>query len=183
MSDFWEDMQGAFIVESAMDTVLNGRELEGPPTTSVRELVATKGIDLNQKAGTRVQFVADLGSVLSYSDIPDDRMEGTVVTVKAASGLCTHQDERLFVLWDDGKFRSIRAEHLRLAKSNKKHANSVRMVVSDLGDISNFFSPSVSGNQEELVHKSTQDLWSFRKDGDQYVIERLFDDTGEPLKV
>ena len=35
----------------------------------------------------------------------------------------------------------------------------------------------------ELIHKSTQDLWSFHKEGEDYVLERLFSDSGEPLKV
>ena len=42
---------------------------------------------------------------------------------------------------------------------------------------------TVAGRVEELVHKATKDLWSFKKDGDNYVIERLFDESGNPLKV
>jgi len=49
--------------------------------------------------------------------------------------------------------------------------------------VSAFFTPASSGNNDELVHKATKDLWSFHQDGDNYVIERLFDETGEPLKV
>jgi hypothetical protein len=47
-----------------------------------------------------------------------------------------------------------------------------------MGDLTGFF----RGDNTDLVHKATQDLWSFRKDGDQYVIERMFDGNGEPLK-
>lgn len=186
MSDFWDEMQHAFVVDSAIDTVLGQREMGDALSTSVRDLTdqerAKKGMSLEQTAGTRVRFVANLGSVLSYDDVPDDGLEGTVVSVKAANGVTTHQDGHLFVLWDDGKFRSIMPEHLRLARKSKK-ANNVRMVVSDFSDLSSFFASSPRGNSDELVHKSTKDLWSFRKDGDQYVIERLFDETGEPLKV
>ncbi len=186
MDDFWDDMRYAFSVESALDTVLGGQQLDDPNTVSMRGLTdagrKAHAVDPNQKAGTRVWFVANLGSVLSYADIPEDKMHGTVVTVKAADGLTTNQDGRLFVLWDDGKFRPILGEHLRLAGKSKR-ANNVRIIVSDLGDLSAFFTPAASGNQEELVHKATKDLWSFKKDGDQYVIERLFDESGEPLKV
>jgi hypothetical protein len=35
---------------------------------------------------------------------------------------------------------------------------------------------------ETLVHKSNRDLWSLKKDGEKFYIERLFDDTGKPLK-
>lgn len=186
MGDFWETMQTAFVVESSIDDVLQGREMGDKTSTSLQDLTdrgrAAAAIDPDQKAGTRVRFVANLGSVLTYADIPDPDMEGTVVTVKTADGITTNQEGRLFVQWDDGKFRPIMAEHLRLTKGSKR-SNSVRMVVADLGDISAFFAPAASGRNDELVHKATKDLWSFRQDGDNYVIERLFDETGEPIKV
>lgn len=36
---------------------------------------------------------------------------------------------------------------------------------------------------ETLVHKSTKDLWTIKKEGEEYYIERLFQDNGDPLKV
>lgn len=35
---------------------------------------------------------------------------------------------------------------------------------------------------DTLVNKSTKDLWSLRKEGEGFVIERLFQENGEPLK-
>lgn len=35
---------------------------------------------------------------------------------------------------------------------------------------------------DTLIHKSTQELWAIRKDGEDYAIERLFQDNGLPLK-
>ena len=35
---------------------------------------------------------------------------------------------------------------------------------------------------DTLINKATQDLWAIRKDGDEFFIERLFDDSGSPLK-
>lgn len=35
---------------------------------------------------------------------------------------------------------------------------------------------------ETLVHKSDRDLWALRKEGNDFYIERLFDDNGQPLK-
>lgn len=35
---------------------------------------------------------------------------------------------------------------------------------------------------DTLIHKSTQELWAIRKDGEDYTIERLFQDNGQPLK-
>ncbi len=38
-------------------------------------------------------------------------------------------------------------------------------------------------SSETLVHKSNRDLWNIRKEADgSLVIERMFDDTGAPLK-
>ena len=35
---------------------------------------------------------------------------------------------------------------------------------------------------ETLINKSTNDLWAIQKDGDDFFIERLFQDDGSPLK-
>ncbi len=35
---------------------------------------------------------------------------------------------------------------------------------------------------DTLVNRATNDLWALRKDGDQFFIERLFQDDGQPLK-
>jgi len=197
MSDFWDDMQTAFVRESAMDKFLEdddvpteGTPFEGKHYTSVRELAdirrKKRALQLPVDAGTRVQFMANLGSVLTYPDVPDDGVEGTVVTVRTAGGDRTSLDERVFVLWDDGQFRSILAEHLRLAKRSKKQANAVRIVTADVSDLASFFMPAgtVQGaGSDDLVHKATKDLWSFRQEGGQFVIERLFNEDGSPLKV
>ena len=196
MSDFWEEMESAFtIVGSALDMHLagdlKGKPLEGEQYTSVRNLVKKeldkKALKLPVEAGTRVRFLANLGSVLTYPDVPDDGVGGTVVKVRSANGDVTAQDGRVFVTWDDGKFRAIMAEHLRLTKTNKRMARSVRIITSDLDSLANFFAPTMGnlGVQagDDLVHKATKDLWSFKQDGDNFVIERLFQEDGKPLKV
>lgn len=188
MSDFWDEMGMAFVGSTAIDEYLGegSRKLEGTHYTSVRNLTdvirEAHALPLPVEAGTRVRFMSNIGSVLSYDDIPGPKVEGTVVTVRTGTGNATALDERVFVLWDDGKFRPIMAEHLRPAGVTSKRGSTVRMVVADLGDISSFFS-AASGGRDELVHKATKDLWSFRQEGEQYVIERLFNETGAPLKV
>lgn len=184
-SDFWDEMRMAFAASSSLDAHLQGRELDGEYFTQVRELADSSkkknALKLPVEAGTRVRFQANLGSVLTYDDIPPSGVDGTVITVKSADGNVTAFEDRVFVLWDDGKFRQILAQHLRPVRDNSKRASSVRMVVADLGNLTNFFSASKAG--DELVHKATRDLWSFRKDGDQFIIERLFDSNGKPIKV
>lgn len=187
MSNFWDEMQGAFVGSSSIDDYLGGKTLQGPASRSLQELTdrhrSANAVEVNQPAGTRVSFVANLGSVLTYKDIPGDGLQGTVVSVRTAEGDATSWQGHLAVLWDDGKFRPILAEHLRLAKPSKRMARNLRIVTSDLGDLTSFFSATGSGRDDELVHKATKDLWSFRQEGENYVLERLFDTDGSPLKV
>ncbi len=55
---------------------------------------------------------------------------------------------------------------------------SRRVKVSSLQDLAAYTRVS----NETLVHRSNRDLWAIRKEADGLVIERLFDDVGEPLK-
>lgn len=54
----------------------------------------------------------------------------------------------------------------------------LRKKVASLGDLTNF----VRLSNETLVHKSNNDLWALKREGNDFFIERLFDDNGEPLK-
>lgn len=181
--DFWDEMAGAYVGPGSTDDFLHGRELGGDYYNSIQKLTdigrEAKSLPLPQVAGTRVRFIANLGSVLTYNDVPDPKVAGTIVTVKTSSGPRTDVEGRVFVAWDDGQFRPIFAEHLRLAGPNQKRSSSVRMVVGGLGDLSMLFASSREG---ELVHKSTKDLWAVKKEGGNFVIEQLFNDEGKPLK-
>lgn len=54
-----------------------------------------------------------------------------------------------------------------------------RRKIASLGDLDNFLRVS----SDTLVHKIQQDLWALKKEADgQFYIERLFDDSGEPVK-
>jgi len=185
MSDFWDEMQGAFSGGSGIDLYLNDR-FDGPrASTSVRQLTdkmrEANSLPLPVEAGTRVRFTSNIGSVLTYDDVPPDGIEGTVVTVKTSAGKTTSVEDRVFVLWDDGHFRPILAEHLRPGSMSRRHARNVRLVVSNFGDLTAFFGPTA--RSDELVHRATKDLWALKKDGENFVIERLFNDSGAPLKV
>jgi len=52
-----------------------------------------------------------------------------------------------------------------------------RRKVASLRDLSGF----VRVSADTLVHKSQNDLWALKKEGEQFYIERLFDD-GQPVK-
>jgi hypothetical protein len=43
--------------------------------------------------------------------------------------------------------------------------------------------PFMRLSEDTLIHKSNRDLWALKKESDgSFVIERLFDDNGQPLK-
>lgn len=184
MGDFWEEMRHAYTVTPSIDRVLQDRGQD--PSTCLQDLTdrskVKNALALPVTAGTRVRFIANIGSVMSYTDLPGKNVLGTVVTVRTASGDVTSQDDRVFVLWDDGKYRVMQAEHLRTAKRQTKLAKQVRREASSFDMILKSFSPVASGN-DNLVHKATKDLWSYRKDGGRFVLERLFSEDGSPLKI
>jgi len=190
--DFFEGMYSGNPMSAGIDSFFkDDQSLDGDYFQSVRKLVKAEtqggrlsGFDLPLEAGHRVAFIGDLDSMLTYTDFPSDELGGTVVTVRSASGDGTHLDGMVHVLWDDGTFRSVLAMHMRDEIRPTKRAKTgepVRIVTSSLGDIGHFFVPA-NTRANELVHKATNDLWSFRQEGDSYVIERLFDTNGSPLK-
>lgn len=183
--NFWDDFlkDATFGEGGSMDDYLSDRALEGEQFTGVRALTdkyrAKNALQLPVEAGTRVEFQGNVGAVLSYDDPPMPGTQGTVVTVRSATGDVTEHEGKVFVQWDDGKFRSLYAEHLMLAKKMKRRGGmNARIRVASLGDITDFLKVA----EDTLIHRSTKDLWSYRRDGSEYVIERLFDDSGKPLK-
>lgn len=185
-SDFWAGLTlGQPSITSSLDTYLQEREEEHLSrgmrvlTDAGREAAA---LPVPAKSGLRVSFLTNIGSVLSYPDPPDPDSGGTVVMVRTAEGDQTGMGDMVFVKWDDGKFMAMHREHLRKAKSNKKLASNFVRTALSLGDLTGFFHASQEDN--DLVHKATKDLWSFTKSPDgAFVISRLFDETGDPLKV
>lgn len=173
--DFFEEFGGVF-ASSQVDHLLENHF--GERTWREVRALTEKAKD-EWPSGKRVAFVTNLDSVLTYDSFPDPGTAGTVVRVRTGAGDTTTLEGRVFVLWDDGQMRPILANHLKGAPS--KTANNVRKVVADLGDISSFFTPTTAG--DELVHKATKDLWSLKQDGDNFVLERLFQEDGKPLKV
>lgn len=185
-TDFWDVLlKDAHLSgeTGSIDSYLSGKAIGGEQVNSVRQLTdkfrQSNMLSLPIKAGTRVSFAGNLGAVLTYSDPPNPKAQGSVVTVKSANGPVTHHEDMVFVQWDDGQFRSVHAQHLRLAEGRPKQglSKATRRVAS-LGDLTEFLKVA----EDTLIHRSTRDLWSFRQEGVDYVIERLFDDTGEPLK-
>ena len=168
----------------AIDHVLQGRSIEGAEQSALQNLTQAareaNALKLPVEAGTRVAFKHNLGSVLRYANLPEEN--GTVITVRGASGDVTVHEGMVMVAWDDGFFLPVHPEHLRRAADNKKRASRVRRSFIEFGQVSEMFEQAKTGSSD-LVHKATKDLWSFRQEGGNYVIERLFDEGGAPLKV
>lgn len=218
------------------------------PALTVRHLTdklrTQNALPLPVKSGTRVAFAGGLGAHLTYDSVPADGSFGEVVTVKSAHGNITEHDGKVFVQWDDGKFRAIHAQHLRRAGKGKKASDlkadfekvkalaekkpdneflmsllkqmadegfaptdkqmavvkkiegevkematmqkelkslekKASFRVANLGDLTDFLKKA----EGKLIHTSTNDLWSYAKDADgNFLVSRLFDDAGEPLK-
>lgn len=63
---------------------------------------------------------------------------------------------------------------------NANMVTPLRQKVASIQDLSAF----VRLSADELVHKSTRDLWTIRRQGDGGMfVERTFDDNGAPLKA
>jgi hypothetical protein len=134
-------------------------------------------------AGTRVAFITNIGSVVSYPDPPPSDAEGTVVMVRTAEGDQTGMGQMVFVKFDTGHFMAVHSEHLRRAAPNRKVASGFVLRVANLGDLTGFLRWG-GGDDNELVHRATKDLWAFNTtDAGEFVISRLFNDTGDPLKI
>ena len=121
MSDFWKTLAGnssTQLLTGSMDSLLGGRE-NGPDFEKMRVLTdvyrEANALELPIEAGTKVSFLGTLGAYMGYDNPPSEGSVGEVVPVKSANGDVTYHEGKVFVQWDDGEFRSIHAEHLRLA--------------------------------------------------------------------
>lgn len=171
VSNFWEDLNSD--TSHTLDAHLSGN-------TVVRDYV--RGLTAAQQeipSGTRVAFDGKLSSILCYPAPPGRGESGTVVKVRTSSGDTTEFNGLVFVKWDDGRFFGVQRGHLRAA-SKSRTATVYRMTVTAMGDLTDFLK---AGSDEELIHKSSRDLWKLSKANGEFVIERLFDETGSPLKV
>jgi hypothetical protein len=123
MSDFWKTLAGnssSQLLTGSMDSLLSGRA-NGEDFEKMRVLTDTyreaNALELPVEAGTKVSFIGTLGAYMAYDNPPPEGSVGEVVQVKSANGDITHNEGKVFIQWDDGEFRPVHAEHLRLASS------------------------------------------------------------------
>ena len=128
MPDFWTKLLTGHTLsntKNALDqhlapSLVSGKAV-GKDFENVRSLTdrhrEAHALRLPVSAGTKVSFTGGLGAFLAYEDSPKKGMTGTVVNVRSANGDITHHEGKVFVDWEDGKFRSVHAEHLRAVGS------------------------------------------------------------------
>jgi len=174
---------GDIHIPSAVETQMRGREIGTGYFESMQGLTqagaAKNALRLPVASGTRVRFKANTGSLLTYENPPDPNAEGEVVSVHSASGNITAHNDFVFVKWDDKRFLPIHAEHLERVVGHTRQGSPNKIRVASLGDLGDF----LKLGEDTLVHRATKDLWSLKEDGEGFVIERLFDTQGDPLKV
>ena len=187
--DYWSNLMlgQQSRTASAIDDYLSGKDAAATVDHTGLRALTDRGREANSlplpaDVGTRVAFISNIGSVLQWQDPPADNAEGTVVMVRTAEGDQTGLNGFVFVKFDDGRFLQVDPQFLRRASGNQKRASAFTRRVSNLGDLTGFL--RWGNDDNELVHKATRDLWSFETtDKGEFVISRLFQDNGEPLKV
>jgi hypothetical protein len=176
VSNFWES--GGFFVPAtagSLDAHLSGN-------STVRDYARGRTASVGSvPSGTRVAFDGKLSSLLAYPVPPERGDIGTVVMVRTAMGDTTEHNGMVFVKFDGGRFMGVHRAHLVSAPTVTRTANAYRMNVTAMGDLTDFLKSA--GGGDDLIHKSSKDLWKLSKSDGEFVIERLFDETGKPLKV
>lgn len=183
MSDFWSEISFASNTKTAgLDEVLNTKigDLVDKTRQSVRSDISNVFTE-----GMRVVASTNNGLVIPNA-LPMAGTKGTVVKIRTASGDVTHLDGDVFVQWDGrgDKIDRVPPEFLKQASMRVASLDDFIVLSGPSLSISAFVQQSRGAPTEgELIHKATRDLWTVKvgEDG-SYDIERLFDNTGEPLK-
>lgn len=187
MSNFWESFikNSALNPPSVMDEFLSRGEKRA--NASVQELTDkyknSQSLELPVLPGTKVAFVASIESMMGVRHPPADGATGTTVMIRSASyGDITSLQDFVFVKWDHGGFSQMDRRYLRKVTGTKTASEDYVKFAYPGSDFSQFL--KVSADSDDLVHKATQDLWSCKKgQNGEVILSRLFDETGEPLKV
>lgn len=130
------------------------------------------------RSGTRVAFKGDLEALLSYDNPPVIGESGTVIKLIRASHMGV-TPLTVHVRWDSGIVSEVFKEHLILSKKTKIASSHCKRYANENDIFSHFM--KIASEPDMLVHKATNDYWSLSKEGDDFVLERLFDEDGSPL--
>jgi len=148
------------------------------------------------KYGDRVKYIGGMeGKMLLGQDAPQDGETGVIVKVRTSMGNITHFAGKIFVLWDS--MDRIVPVPYELLENTGEDIDDVDFqedgpiskkafdYVSSVDDLKKHFvvkGPTSNPMEAELIHKSSQELWSLEKSGSGFRIQRLFNPNGDPIK-
>lgn len=150
------------------------------------DLEAGKPCPQNPPEGMRVAFTNTMEAMLSYGDAPPPGTKGTVLSARTDGRMATSHDGMVFVAFDGHKNMAVASQHLLVSEAQKKKAQrKTASMVRRASSIDALLGGDefVKLAEDTLVHKATRDLWSLKQEPGGYVIERLFEDDGSPLKL
>lgn len=135
----------------------------------------TKTAGAKLSVGTRVKLSSSIESMLMYPNIGGD-VFGTIVRPKRDPS----SQRTAFVKWDNGDIFEMENRYLSRVGEGI-NGNYIKLG----GKLSNStMSDFVKSTKTDggVIHLSTNDLWGVRKQGSEFVLERMFDNNGFPIK-
>lgn len=165
---------------------VNNNPFAGERDLTAVDMEAGKPCPVNPPEGLRVTFANTMEAMLSYGDAPPPGTKGTVQSARTAGRVATSHDGRVFVAFDDHKTMAVAAQHLLVSEAQRKKA---QRKTASMTRRASSIDALLAGDEfvklaeDTLVHKATRDLWGLRQEPGGYVIERLFEDDGSPLKL
>jgi hypothetical protein len=106
---------------------------------------------------------------------PDNEFLMSLLEQMADEGFAPTDKQMAVVKKIEGEAKEMATMQKELKSLEKKAS----FRVGSLGDLTDFLKHA----DGRLIHKSTDDLWSYAKDADgNFLVSRLFNDAGEPLK-
>jgi hypothetical protein len=127
------------------------------------------------------EVITPHGVVVTASFKPGDKVVVTKGKEKGLTGTVTHTKsgphQNMVSVDLDHPVQRMLGPAVLNPGALKKQAAEQRKIAS-LGQLNGF----VRIASDTLINKSKKDLWALKKNGDSYVIERLFQDGGLPLK-
>jgi hypothetical protein len=191
------DMSKMSLDDGAMDVYFDPKNYKVNENTAVSDFFYSDQF----KNGDKVRYLGGMeGKILLGRDEPQEGEVGVIMKVRTSLGNVTHFAGKLFVFWDSmDKIVPVPHELLENAGEDIDDADMQYDGPISIGPISKqafYYSSSVEDlrkhfvvkgptsnpDEAELIHKSSQELWSLEKSGSGFKIQRLFNPNGAPIK-
>lgn len=188
-------MQKMVLEDGSMDVYFDPKNYQVNENSAVSDFFYSDQF----KYGDRVVYQGGMeGKMLLGQDAPNDGETGIVVKVKTSMGNISHFGGKIFVFWDSSDrivpvpYQLLEntgedIDDLDLADNPKENITVKKAFdyVSSVEDLKKHFfvrGPTTNPQEAELIHKSSQELWSLEQVGTGYRIQRLFDPNGAPIR-